>query len=419
MNLLNNKLYKSIILGIYTALSIGILMSKNYSIYSFLYLILAFLIIKFYHNNDLNLNKKDKKYSIIFAVLMSLIMVIGNMVWINELYFDPYQESIKIFTLKSIIEGIITFGGMYILFYNLGGYIFKNFKKINIYENKHNYSLKKIFIFSFLIIMICYIPYFLRCYPALMSPDSYVQINTVEKGILTNVHPFVQTWFFGFIYKLGKLIFGMGNGAVAFYIIVQMSIMSLIFASTITFLYKRNVNKIICAITLLFFALSPLHAYYSVTLWKDILFSVNFLFIIYSLLRLKENGFNIKNILLFILSILILLFFRNNGIYVFFVMIPFLLYFYKDNFKKILILCLLLIVGYYVITGPVYTKVGVKATYSTEAYSIPLQQVARVIYLNQEIDGDIMDEIDRLMDVETIKSNYLPHISDNVKNANF
>lgn len=417
MNLLNNKLFKSVIFGIYTTFSIGILMSKNFNIYSFFYLILLLLIIKFYFSNNLILNKKDKKYSIIFALVLSLIMIIGNMVWVNELYFDPYQESIKIFTLQSVLEGILIFGGVFILFYYLGGYIFPNISKVNIYNKVHNWSSKKVFSVSFLIIMICYIPYFLRCYPALMSADSYVQINTVENGILTNLHPLLQTWFFGFIYKFGKLIFGTGNGAISFYIIFQMIVMSWIFAGTVAFLYKRNINIFICIFILLFFALSPLHAYYSVTLWKDILFSVNFIFILYSLTKLKENGFNIRNILLFVLSIVILLFFRNNGIYVLFVMIPFLLYFYKENFKKMLIICLFIISGYFIITGPIYKKIGVAETTSVEAYSIPLQQIARVIYLEQYIDDENMDKLIKLMDVDSIKNTYLPHISDNVKNS--
>ena len=44
---------------------------------------------------------------------------------------------------------------------------------------------------------------------------------------------------------------------------------------------KESVKKIYLIVVTLFFALSPLFAIYSITLWRDILFSLAFVTIIY------------------------------------------------------------------------------------------------------------------------------------------
>lgn len=408
---------KNLIFGIYSAIALSLVRYSLSSTYSVLFLLLTGLLIYFFNKTDLKYDKRNNKFSIIISILLTIILVIGRVVWEKELYYDSTLLNINIFTLSNIIKILLISPGIFILLKRVCNLSLKKLEKVNIYNNSfEGLSTKKVYFISFIIILLCYLPYFIRFFPALMSPDSFVQIATVEEKVLTNIHPFVQTWFFGSIYSLGKLIFGSGNLALGFYIFTQMCILSALYSGIIAYLYKKNINKYILLLILLIFAISPLHAYYSVTLWKDILFGANFILVMYSLKKLNEK-INCKSILLFIFSILIMLFFRNNGIYVFFVMVPCLIYYFKNNRRAVTIICSSIIVFYYLITGPLYNYIGIKETWSTEAYSIPLQQIARVIYLDKEIDNKDMKELNKLMNVDNIKTNYLPHISDPVKNS--
>jgi len=46
-----------------------------------------------------------------------------------------------------------------------------------------------------------------------------------------------------------------------------------------------------------------------------------------------------------------------------------------------------------------------------------LQQIARVIVLDKEIDGVSREYLDELLDIEKIRTGYVPHIADPVKNS--
>ena len=96
---------------------------------------------------------------------------------------------------------------------------------------------------------------------------------------------------------------------------------------------------------------------------------------------------NNKYIVLFIISTLIILFFRNNGIYIYIFMLPFIIGIAKKERKVMTILSLSILIFYIFIKGPVFNYFGVAKSKTAEAYSIPLQQMARVVALNQNVDS--------------------------------
>lgn len=414
----------NIILKIILSIYSYIVLCKNFGIlktniqYNTLSLIIYIAILYLFLNTKISKCKKDNKLIVTVSIIISIILSFGETVY-KGVYLTSNTGLKNIFTTQKILLGLIYAIGIFMFFYALLSVFLKWYKTINILESNSKKSTK-VFITSWILIFLSYIPYFLRCYPAMMSPDSFYQINTVENKILSDLHPFVQTWFFGGIYSLGKTIFGPGNLALAFYTIIQMLILSFLFALVIKTLYKNNVNKIICIIILAFYCISPLHAYYSVTLWKDILFGGNFILLfiaLFNLINEQKISLKNKNLHLLILSSLVLMFFRNNGIYVFFVMVPFMIYYFKQNRKLISLLSISLIIMYYVIKGPIFALAGISSTRTVESYSIPLQQVARTISLNGKISNKEKETLNKLFYMEQVKENYVPYISDPIKNS--
>ena len=237
------------------------------------------------------------------------------------------------------------------------------------------------------VIFIGYFLYFIRFYPAIMTPDSYYVIHYANNFILSDYHTFGHTWFFGIFFHLGKFLFHSLSKSIAFSTLVQMLCMSLIFSTSIRYFYNKGLNKKICIFLTLFFAFNPLHAHYSITLWRDIMFGGSFLLILICLYEFISSKSKIKiaYIILFIIGVLIMLFFRNNGIYVYLFCIPFIIGFMKNKRIMMSIITISIACFYFVIKGPVFDYFNIEKTTSVEAFSIPLQQIARVIALDKNI----------------------------------
>ncbi|MBQ8219162.1 MAG: hypothetical protein IJZ79_05350 [Bacilli bacterium] len=408
------KLIKSLILSLFTFLGI-LIYSKiifKETTYNIFISLSFFLIWYYYYNYNPNYDKLTKYYSIILSIILSILLSVGSIVssYIYEL------DAPIIFNIKNIIYSLISIIGLSMFLYRIIGYSLLKLKKITFIE-KHNKMSIKIYLLVSLIIFCGSLVYFLRYYPAIMTPDSYYVIHYSNNFILSDFHTFGHTWFFGIFFHLGKLLFDSLNTAVAFSIIIQMICMSLIFSLVIKFLYDKGLKRNYCIFLILLYTLNPLYTHYNITLWRDVMFGGSFIIILVSLYEyLNNKKITINNTLLFIIGIIILLFFRNNGIYIYLFMIPFLIIFLKEKRKFISILTITILIVYFIIKGPIFEYFNVEKTRSVEAFSIPLQQIARVITSENEIDNDDKLFLEKLFDYDSVKEKYNPTISDPIKN---
>lgn len=408
---INIKFIRSMIFSFFTILAILIYTKTIFkeNSYSFLLLFIYFSLLFYYYKFNIKFTKKVKMYSIIFSVLISLILSVGSIVssYINI-------GAVNIFGLKNIIYCIVAIIGFSIFFYKIVGLFLLNLNNIKIFE-EHKEMNKKQFYLILLVIFLGYLLYYIRFYPAIMTPDSFYVIHYANNFILSDYHTFGHTWFFGIFFHLGKFLFNNLNMSVGFFILIQMICLTLIFGFAIRYLYNKGLNKSICIIILLFYTLNPLFAHYSVTLWRDVLFGGSFVILFISLLEFLQGKIAKRNIILFIISILVILFFRNNGIYIFIFTIPFLILFIKNR-MFMSVLCGGILIFYFIIKGPVFDCFNISKTTSVEGLSIPLQQMARVIASGREFDDESKEYLKKLYDYDSVSNKYSPIISDPIKN---
>lgn len=297
------------------------------------------LILLFFYKINISNDKRIKKFSYILSIILSCFLSIGHIV-----YPSIPEGAVNIFNLRNIIYALIFICGFFLILSRLFSLLFSNINKIKIFENERtNKNSFKLFLLILGIILICWIPYFLRFFPAIMTYDSYHVIYHSNSYILSDYHTFAHTWFFGIFFNLGKLLFSNLNIAVAFSMTIQMITMASIFAYCVIYLYKKGLKKSLCVLCTAIYALSPLHAQYSITLWRDIVFGGVFVLLFISLheiITCKEN-YKKSIIGLFIISLLFILFFRHNGIYICILLLPFIL-FSKILRKKIIIITYIL-----------------------------------------------------------------------------
>lgn len=199
-----------------------------------------FILIGAFIKTDFKRNKY-KKSCITFAGIFSFMMIIGEVMYENLYSFENN------FTLLMQPINLLYLIGVFNIFYLLLTWSVPYLLDLKINKNINAPNKAKlIFILSFIVILLCQMPYFLNFYPGLLSTDSVSQLNTIINGFsnLSDHHPVMHTLFVAIPYYIG---FGLSNSietGVAFSSFTQMVCLSLTFAYLIKFLYERNANKL-------------------------------------------------------------------------------------------------------------------------------------------------------------------------------
>lgn len=358
----------------------------------------------------------------ILAAIFAVAFVVGRMTVIS-------MDDITVSLLRQLAswEALIELLGTYFLLDAILLRITTTLDSLKFIEKKHiNITPKQQFLISFTIMMVVWSLYFLTYYPGSITPDSLDQIKQIF-GILElkDHHPVFHTLLMKAIILPVYTITGSVTGSIATYTVVQMILMALIFSRFISFLQRRSISIVYRGLVLFFFAFSPIFGFYSITLWKDILFGGVFLnFSIYLVDFLdKRNNLQLRDYIYFMLNAFLVLFLRNNAVYMFIVMLPIFAVSFR-KFKKELIgmtMCLLLLlVTYFGIKGPVFNAFGIQKSSTSEYIGMPLQQIGRIVNKGAPLTDDEILLIEDVLSIEEILKTYNPIVSDGLKfNPNF
>lgn len=270
------------------------------------------------------------------------------------------------------------------------------------------------------LIFAAWIPMFLIAFPGVYGADSYNEVGQIMGSLpLSSHHPLVHTFLLSGFVMLGNSLFGSQEAGLAFYSLFQMAIMSSIFAYASNWIAKQQAPKPLYIFSIAFFALMPINAIFSMSATKDVLFSGFLLLTILTFFDAikSPDDFFAKPKKQIILSILLLLTFafRNNGLYAFILLLPFVLFAFRKHKAKAMLVTLVPIVMHLIITGPVYSLASVEKGSSAEMFSVPLQQISRVLNTSSDsLDGDQLEWAEEI--VPTWEE-YRPRISDPSKRS--
>lgn len=336
----------------------------------------------------------------------------------------------------TIIINILLFIGLIFLFKYLLTHLFNYFDKNKDNDlSKNKFSLffdSHPFITSFIIIAICWLPYFISFYPCILSPDPTYQIKQFfnipnkyssyvvlldKNQIITNHHPVLHTLLLGNCLKLGHH-FSNDNLGLFIYVLIQSIILISTLAYTIKFLKDIKLGTKYRFICLLIYALVPVFPMYTMTCVKDVFFGCYIIIFISLLYKILIKKLNIKELIVLFVICLLITISRNNGVYVIGLsLLPLLFIKYQSKIPVIIVLLLSIIIfyGYDKVILPAFK---VTPTSVREALSIPFQQTARTVRDHEEViskkDREIIDTI---LDYDTLKIRYDSELSDAVKNG--
>lgn len=268
-----------------------------------------------------------------------------------------------------------------------------------------------------------YLPVFLAVYPGIYSYDASAQIlQFYGKLPLTTHHPLIHTVYLGLCMKIAGRLFHTYQAGMALYALSQSFFMSAVFSLCLCRMKTRRAPGWLRAVSWMFWILNPYLTVFSFVTTKDVIFGAFFLLAFDTACCLVEEPehFWQGEWLLFFVSVLFMCLFRNQGIYVFlFFVLVVCLFLRKKVYRRkpFIGASLLVVILWYLLSGPVPAALGVGKGDAREMLCVPMQQMARVYHeAPEELTTEERDYIETLIDPQAL-SEYVRVNADPVKSG--
>jgi len=259
--------------------------------------------------------------------------------------------------------------------------------------------------------------FWMNWFPGILSKDTYYQIQqAIGNAEYSNHHPWLHTMMMKAFLNRGGY-----QCRIALLSFISFLLFSILLWWILCYYYEKTSARVWLTASVIYM-LEPLHCVYSVSIWKDTLFAYTLLAHCLILMLMEEQsrvkakpeGYMWP---LYIISTFLFCFSRTNGLYAWFLTLPFLFWHHRKHLKHWIStvgICLLLIVVY---KGAVIPGFHVAEPDVVEALSVPLQQIAYTIQNDGIFSEKDKEIIENIVDMEAIGACYDSHISDPVKNT--
>ena len=306
----------------------------------------------------------------VFSAIFSLAVVFAN-----------YSLFLPLTVLQNLFEAVLCLIGGYFLAQAILLYLLQRLP-FSVEKGDNKYAVAVFFAVFGSIAFIDLLFLFFDAYPGILTTDSVTTMSQVMGDqAYNNTMPFWHTVTVQLFVKPAFAMFGDINAAVACFHMAQILFMACCFAYVIVTLYQAAVPGWFLLGVYAVYAFQPHNIVYSVTLWKDIPFAGAAVLFITALYRLLKGigKSKVLNYVTFILGALGFSLWRTNGWYAFLATVLIMFFLLGKKRKKLLILMTAVLIISWILINPVLTLLGVKETNLTEAFAIPMQQVARVV----------------------------------------
>lgn len=269
------------------------------------------------------------------------------------------------------------------------------------------------------VILICYLPVFLAVYPGFFvydAQDEYLQVLT--RNFSTH-HPLMHVLWLGGMIHLVYKVTGSFNLGIACYTVLQMTVMSGIFAWCVEKLSIRGMGKAGRILLTLYFGLCPVLVMFSLCSAKDGLFTGMLLIMVIllqELCREPEKFFQGKGrAALFAGSTLLMMLLRHNGFYAFLVFLPVLAGYLRKHWRKMVPYLAGIVAAELLLNAALTGLLHADHSENQEMLTVPISQMARV-YADEKdtLPKEEKELLYRYLPEEAL-ARYTPKVSDGVK----
>lgn len=369
--------------------------------------------------------KKNKENTLawlmsgLFGILAGVFLTFGYQLETNDV-IDLYDKNAMMVMLALMI--IVTVDTRYVWRnYDMarnGGKLFGIIRLPQKGDEKE--FSKRDFLINLVSLVALCIPVFLAEFPGFFVYDAQEELNEVLTRSFTTHHPLFHVLLLGGVIAFVHKLSGSWNAGIAVYLILQLLVISAVYAYVVTYLQKKGIGKKARVFWILFYGLFPTIVMYTLCSCKDGLFSAFILLMTLFLLQMVEDveGFfrNRKKVVSFVAVAVLMPLFRHNGFYAYLVFVPFAIIYFRKKLKPLMAAVLVLPMVLYLLFSSILSIVcNSEGTHHQEMLTVPITQLARVY----TYDGDSLSDEDKAViesyiPKENLK-NYTPRVSDLVK----
>lgn len=352
----------------------------------------------------------------LFGALLAASLTIGKILYLENSLYSFF------FPFKNLSRQLTCFAGFTILIGGIVSILFAYLERLEHTDHLEQDHLWRIYQIPFAcwmgIFFLSWLPCYLSYYPGIYSYDMD-DLTNQALGItpLTRFHPPLHTLLWKACLSLQSYL---PVEPIIVYSIGQMLLFAFVAARVIHFLIKKNFHNGILLGNILFFALNPTIAMFSFMPTKDACFAAVFLLFTVELCELiyAPDAYRLfqKRSLRLILSVLLCCLLRNNAVYALLLFTPAAIFLLRRNRKRIAGLFLIAFFCFFFIDRVLYGALGIGAGDHREMLSVPIQQIANVVVMDEEtLTEEEQMQIARYLPYEEIKEAYNPRFADPIK----
>lgn len=350
------------------------------------------------------------------CAIFSLLVFLANytqftVVWYMDSLYYPTN------ILKNGLNAVNCLIGGFCVAYEIVVYALSQYPK-QISDPQSRIHSGRMFWFVFASVLLVDLVYlFFDEYPGQLTPDALYQIQQGYTNQFVNDHPFWNTLYIELVMNAGYMLFGSPNGGLALYSIIQIFMAAGCFAYACMTLYQTGIPKWMLGAAFFVYVLLPYNIVYSTYMGKDVIFSYAVLTMTVSLFRLiRKIGKGHKwDYTLLALSAAAVCMSRTNGLPLLAIFAVLMLrYFWKADRKVLIIFVVVLLVAG-ILCGPVLTLLEISSADVSEAFSLPLQQLARVVCDGSSLTDEQQILLGKIFDLENLSEIYTPWLADPIK----
>ena len=372
----------------------------------------------------------------LFSAIFTLSLVLGDHIVVSDRYSGLVDENyITPYSLMDLVGFVAILPGVFVMLAAPVSYMKSRSGRMVSADECSDIRLlplgAKWVIGLSGLIFILWLPYLCVYWPGFILGDSFSSINqALGSWNLSNHHPVAYTFYLWLCLKAAALL-GFGNTiGIGLSTIAQMITMAFCLGYLSRWVVVRGSLHPILGIGLaLTLGFCQYFASFSIALWKDPLFSCACLILSLCLADFAWSRGRVVLeskawLALFAFSSLVMVFLRNNGVFILVVVgICFVFLSALSKNKKGFSRCCKIALSsigavvllFAVVTGPVYSLVGVQPSEESEAVGIPLNQMARVAALNGEMTESDKKYLDSIIPLEEYANRYRPCCTDMLK----
>lgn len=264
-----------------------------------------------------------------------------------------------------------------------------------------------------LVLLLCWVPYYLALYPGVVVPDTIASIEQIRGDApLSNHHPVVFTLILGVFVRAFP---GDINHGIFAFAMMQSCVMAMTLSYLICRVSSGRYGRVWVVLSILFFGLSPVFPIYALNVQKDTLFSCVLALFSFELWSEMRKPGRLGHVLLLGALAVGVSVLRGNGVYVATASLAILLVVRIRNKLRLRDLVAPVVYALVVFLAIPLAMTGrVLPTQESESMGIPLQQIARTIVVGGDISSEDRAFLYRILP-EDGWSEYSPTLVDNIK----